>query len=74
MQNWLVLLSISMAYINIAEWTPDQVTDWIRGKSMAHLAGQGKVQQQQQQQQHSFHIKIVIETISLIYLSFLLVT
>lgn len=21
-----------MAYINVAEWTPDQVTDWLKGK------------------------------------------
>lgn len=20
-----------MAYINVAEWTPDQVTDWLKG-------------------------------------------
>lgn len=21
-----------MAYINVAEWSPDQVTDWLKGK------------------------------------------
>lgn len=32
-----------MAYINIAEWTPDQVTDWIRGKcEEGRVRGQGK--------------------------------
>lgn len=34
-----------MAYINVVEWTPDQVTDWIRGNKNLHLlTGQGKVQ------------------------------
>jgi len=35
--SWCLFL-ISMAYINIAEWTPDQVTDWIRGKKKKVLS------------------------------------
>lgn len=26
-----------MAYVNVAEWKPDQVTDWLKGKEQLHI-------------------------------------
>lgn len=26
-----------MAYINVAEWGPDQVTDWLKGTNLVYL-------------------------------------
>lgn len=26
-----------MAYVNVAEWKPDQVTDWLKGKKQLHI-------------------------------------
>lgn len=27
-----------MAYINVAEWSPDQVTDWLKGIIIRHIS------------------------------------
>lgn len=41
-----------MAYINVAEWSPDQVTDWLKGKT---IDGVNILQQYTSAQQHAIN-------------------